>query len=348
MACADIIRGNRELQEGFAQLQVPSPLDETSNGYSEKQNGVANVYVIDGLLDLTLSVTNPNAFNARIAACECLKAYFYNHSDIRLHFLNRAIEGHTSMADETANVLTTLLRPSEGTLSMDPYRHWFAAVITLHLLFEDPKAKALAMAVTEGDESTGEEVVSSIQTITSHLVGGIARAEDSRVLVAYLMLLIGWLFEDLDAVNDFLGEFSNIQGLTQAVAQAAVGSPLVRGLCAALLGVVYEFSTKDSVIPRAKLHPILMSRMGRDRFIDSMNRLRTDPLLRDFEVLPQKRDLSGEERFPEVYFDALFVDFFKDNYRRLMKARTIETRARRSQSLPEACRREFREKWSIR
>ncbi len=72
-------------------------------------------------------------------------------------FLRRAIDGHKLGADENANVLTTLLRSPTEASSSDPYRYWFAAVIMLHLLYENPTAKAMAMAVTEGDESSGEE-----------------------------------------------------------------------------------------------------------------------------------------------------------------------------------------------
>ncbi|KAL7624765.1 Vesicle-mediated ER to Golgi transport protein [Parahypoxylon ruwenzoriense] len=320
-ACADVIRGNSKLQETFAQLQIPSVLETAppaSNGQTGKANSIPAVYVIDGLLDLTLSVPTAQAFDLRLAACQCIKAYFFNHPGVRLHFLRRAIDGHASGVDETANVLTTLLRPSNGPGPIDPYRHWFAAVITFHLVFENAEAKALAMAVTEGDAESGEEVVTSIQTITAHLVSGLAKLDDDRISMGYLILLIGWLFEDLDGVNDFLGEGSNIQALAQEVIRHNSNSTIVQGLCAMLLGVAYEFSTKDSPIPRSTLHSVLTSRMGRDKYIDSLNKLRCHPLMRNFEVLPQKADGTGN--LPEVYFDTTFVDFFKDNYSRMIRA----------------------------
>jgi intracellular protein transport protein USO1 len=316
-----LIRGNPSLQEGFAQLQVTSVLDEPpadGNGIAQ-QNGIPKVYVIDGLLDLTLSVPLLSAFDSRLAACECIKAYFYNHPAIRKHFLRRAIDGHTSGADETANVLTTLLQPLDGHVSSDPYRYWLAAVILFHLIFEDSEAKSLAMSVAEGDASTGEEVVTCIQTITANLIIGIQKNIDERVLVAYLMLLCGWLFEDPDGVNDFLGEGSNIQSLVQAVLHTGVDGSIVQGLCGVLLGIVYEFSTKDSPVPRATIHPILASRMGRDQYVDRLTKLRGHPLLRDFEVLSQKLS-SASGGLPEVFFDKTFVDFLKDNFSRILRA----------------------------
>lgn len=303
-------------------MQVTSVLDEPPAEGSETppQNGVPKVYVIDGLLDLTLSVSLLSAFDSRLAACECIKAYFYNHPAIRKHFLRRAIDGHTSGADETANALTTLLLPLDGHVSGDPYRYWFAAVILFHLIFEDPVAKSLAMTVAEGDASNGEEVVTCIQSITANLVAGVQKNTDERVLVAYLMLLCGWLFEDPDAVNDFLGEASNVQSLVQAVLHNSGDGTVVQGLCAMLLGIVYEFSTKDSPLPRATIYPILVSRMGRDQYVDKLTKLRSHPLLRDFEVIPQKLSSASVGGFPEVYFDRSFVDFVKDNFSRFLRA----------------------------
>ncbi|KAI1262336.1 p115 like vesicle tethering protein [Xylariaceae sp. FL1019] len=317
--CAATIKGNAKLQETFAELQVPSVLDAgaETNGRNGRQKGPPLVYVIDGLLDLSLSVPSTQAFDLRVAACQCIKAYFFGHPQVRMHFLRRAIQGHSSGADETANVLTTLLRPVD-TSAVDPYRHWFAATIMFHLIFENPEGKAIAMAVTEGDAENGEEVVTCIQTITAHLVSALGRGDDDRVSVGYLMLLTAWLFEDIDGVNDFLGEGSNIQALAQEIVRHPPSSVLIQGLCAMILGVVYEFSTKDSPIPRATIHSVILSRVGRDKYMDASNKLRSHPLLRDFEVSPQKADGSGN--LPDVFFDATFVEFFKDNYSRIARA----------------------------
>ncbi|KAI1341674.1 p115 like vesicle tethering protein [Xylariaceae sp. FL0016] len=320
--CADTIRGHSKLQENFAQLQVPSVLDTPAsppaNGQNGKANGIPTIYVIDGLLDLSLSLPSNQAFDLRVSACQCIKAYFFNHPEVRMHFLRRAIEGHASGVDETANVLTTLLRPLDSSASIDPYRYWFAASIMFHLIYENAEGKALAMSVTEGDADSGEEVVTSIQTITAHLVTATSRADDERISIGYLMLLIGWLFEDIDGVNDFLGEGSNLQALAQEVVRHPSDSVIVQGLCAMILGVVYEFSTKDSPIPRATLHSVLMSRVGREKYIDALNKLRSHHSMRNFEVIPQKADTSGN--LPEVFFDATFVEFFKDNYSRINRA----------------------------
>ncbi|KAF5019663.1 hypothetical protein F66182_8325 [Fusarium sp. NRRL 66182] len=318
ITCGDVIRQNAPLQEAFAQMIVLSPLGtDTTNGQTNQR---AKVFVIDGLLDLTLCLQDLQEFDVRFAASECLQAYFANHPTVKLHFLGRAIEGHQSGADESSNVLTVLLQPF--TEVSDPYRQWFAAVVTFHLLHENPEAKAKAMSLTEGDSEDGEEVVTAIQTLSAHVTSGLRRDNDARVLIGYLMLLLGWLFEDFEAVDDFLAEGSNVQSLVQAVSQppAVGGGELVQGLCTMLLGVAYEFSTKDSPIPRATLLSILTHRIDREMYLDRLSKLRSHPLLRDFEVLPQKLDTLSPGRLPNVFFDRIFVEFFKDNYSRIARA----------------------------
>lgn len=323
VACADMIRGNPRLQERFAGLEVPSPLAHPPpppvNGQGPQASGIPKVYVIDGLLDIILGVNSLLAFDLRMAACTCLKAYFHKHAEIRRHFLTRAIHGHKIKADELTNVLTTLLQPMPEAIASDPYRYWFAAVLMLHLIHENPETKALAMAVTEGDEESGEEVVTCIQTIAAHLISCVAKSEDPRVIIGYLMLLLCWLFEDLDGVNDFLCEFTNLKGLIQSAVENPAGDAIVQGLSAMLAGVVYEFSTKDSPVPRAKVGENIQSLMGRDRYVDKLSRLRSHPLMRDFEVLPQKL-LDPGAGLPDVYLDDAFVEFFKDNYSRILRA----------------------------
>jgi len=318
-----MIRGNATIQESFAQLEVPfSRLDSVTkqpNGSAET-NGIHRVNVIHGLLDLVLASTSVHDFDARLSACECIKAYFYKHIPIRMHFLRRAIEGHVSGEDEVVNILTTLIDDSDAKRSTDPYRPWMAAVLLFHLIYEDPEAKSLAMSVTEGNAEHGEEVITCVQAIAGNLIDGLQKGDDERVSVGYLMLLCGWLFEDPDAVNDFLGEGSSIQSLVQIVAQSSMDKVVVPGLCAILLGIIYEFSTKDSPVPRATLQAILASRLGRDRYVDKITKLREHHLVRDFEVLPQSLVSDRGGTLPDVYFDRTFVDFLKDNFSRLIRA----------------------------
>lgn len=308
------------MQQRFGNLEVNSIADEPSpqleNG-KPAVNGTHRVNVIEALLKLALEPASSQVLEARLAANECIQAYFSAHAEIHSTFLRRAIEGHVAGDDQIPNLLTVLVDGAELGKPLDPYQPWMASVLLFHLLYEDPEAKAMAMKITEGDAESGEEVVTCVQAIAANLITGMQKDQDERISVGYLTLLCGWLFEDPDVVNDFLSEGSSIQSLIQAIEHAGVSKTLVPGLCAVLLGIVYEFSTKDSPVPRATLHKLLTTRLGREQYIDKITKLRELPLVRDFEVLPRTSSLDGH---PEVFFDKTFIDFLKDNSSRLIRA----------------------------
>lgn len=313
--CADLIRGNPRMQEGFAQEQVRPFVQPAING-AVTPNSVANVYVIEALLNLVLTPASNDLFEMRSAGADCIKAYFHHHPQICEHFLNRAIGGHEA-GDETQNALTILMEGSQVSPG-DPYRIWFAATLIFDLIFDNLQAKHTLMQVKEGDAESGEEVVTCIQTLTANLIASLQLEEDERISIAYLMLLLGWLFEDAAAVDDFLGEASSLQSLVQAVLRPGSDQTINRGLCAALLGTIYEFSTRDSPVPRRQLQDTLTGKLGREKYLNAITELRNHPLIRDFEVLPQRG--GGEGNLPDVFFVDTCVDFLKDNFSRLTRA----------------------------
>lgn len=316
-----MIRGNGQIQERFAHNQVTPHNQDQSNGSDHaRTNGESKVYVIDALLDIALSTPSVAMFDVRYAANECIHAYFYNHTPIRRHFLQRAVHGHESGEDETSNVLSILIQGSRLSSSADPYRTWFAAELCVQLIFEDTEAKNMIKAISEGDASSGEDVVTCVQALVGNLLESLQGGEDDRVPVAYFMVLCVLLFDDADAVNDLLTEGSTIQSLIQTASSDGRGMVLVQGLSTFILGTIYEFSTKDSPIPRRKLQPLLTTGLGREHYVAKLSRLREMSLVRDFEVLPQNLTSSQDGGLPEVYLDHIFVNFLKDNFSRLVRA----------------------------
>ena len=318
-----MIQGNSGLQEGFGQLEVVFSQSRDQkpqiDGQAHSNQTSSRINVLQALLSLALFSSSIESFDVRLAASECIKAYLYGHAQIRSFFLRRAITGHLSDYHEADNILTILIEQPDS-IAADPYRRWIASVLLLHLLYEDPDTKSAAISVKDGNAEMGEEVVTCIQAITSNLIAAERKGEDERVSIGYLMVLCGWLYEDHDAVNDFLAEGSNVQSIVQLVVQDKNSRILASGLCTFLLGIAYEFSTKDSPLPRELLYQLLTTGLGRENYLERITRLREHRAVRDFEVLPQclTRNTSNDQ--PEVYFDRTFVDFLKDNFSRILRA----------------------------
>lgn len=339
--CADIIRGNSKLQERFANNQVPL-VSSTVDGPPPKTDGDASkddarsrsrqrepvqqetVYVMEALLDVTLTVPKTKMFDVRSAAVECISAYFHDYTPARHHFLRHAINLHYAEAgsdDASSNAISVLLAGPRAYPRNDPYRIWFASLLALRLVFDDPEAKDTLRAVVEGDAESGEEVVTAIQVLTGNVINAYNEDDDERVVVGYLMLLCGWLFEDSASVDDFLSEGSAVQEVVKMASRPSKDRSLSQGLAAVLLGIVYEFSTKDSPIPRRKLQPLLLDNVTRDTYTAKLTTLRSHPGLRDFEVQPQSlASAPSPGMLPLVYFDAAFVEFLKDNFSRLLRS----------------------------
>ncbi|KAI7558982.1 hypothetical protein KC346_g22910, partial [Hortaea werneckii] len=190
---------------------------------------------------------------------------------IRWHFLQRAIAGHAEH-EQAANVLTTLLHPGA-----EPPSIVFASWIVADLLADHPEAKAALAAVREGNENEGEDVLTSIQALGSQLQSALQPTPDERLIAAYAGLLTLLLWEFASGVNDLLSEGS---GLVQALVTGAnpnSGDAVVAGVAASLLGTLYEFSTKDSPIPRRTLAPLLTQKLGRSKYLEALTLLRRHP-----------------------------------------------------------------------
>ena len=321
--CADAIIFNAPLQEAFASFQVPVTSEASApvNGNATKPQPKI-MYVIEALLNLVLSASPSRTLDLRSAGCSLIKAYFHGHDRIKLHFLQRAIAGYTEGEEEDINILSTLLiGPQLGPATPDPPRFAFASDITCQLLFNLQDAKSMLMSVSEGDADKGEDVITAIQTLSGHLLSSLQNDLDPQLSISYLNLLITFLFDEPAAVNDCLAEGSSLMGvlidnaLLTANSQVAADpiKSLLPGLSAILLGTVYEFSTKDSPIPRRTLHPLLTSKLGRQKYFDALMQFRQNPVVRDSEFL------APEIEGAAILFDNEFVDWFKDEYGRLKR-----------------------------
>jgi intracellular protein transport protein USO1 len=270
---------NAPLQESFAALTVESPSSgpdaapqsppqtngtrsapHSNKGSARPSAERPRTYIIEALLDLTLTAQQEDSA-LRTAACNLIQAYLAGHARIKEHFLGRAIDGHTRH-EEAANVLITLLHPGAEAASV-VYASW----IVSDLIADIPEAKAALAAIKEGNEAEGEDVLTSIQALGSQLQQAL-QLTDERLVCAYAGLLTVLLWDFADGVNNLLAEGSGLIQALVAVVDPAVGKLTIGGLAATLLGTIYEFSTKDSPIPRRTLAPLLTQKLGRAKYLD--------------------------------------------------------------------------------
>ncbi|EMD01169.1 hypothetical protein BAUCODRAFT_567079 [Baudoinia panamericana UAMH 10762] len=318
---AALIAANAPLQEAFAALQVETPQARTEKDkLSVQLNGTRSgpasargsarpsaerprTYIIEALLDLTLKQPQADG-SLRAASCSVIQAYLTNHDRIKLHFLQRAIAGYTEH-ETAANVLITLLARDQDSASKG-YASW----VVSDLVYDSPDAKAVLAALKERVETEGEDVLTLIQALGSHLSTALQATEETLV-AAYAGLITVLLWEFADGVDNLLAEGSGLlQALVTAINSGA-SNPVIAGFAAASLGTIYEFSTKDSPIPRRTLAPLLTQKLGRGKYLEALAQLRREPALRDFDV-----DGAAHGGL----LSRAFVDLFLVEYSRLRKA----------------------------
>ncbi|KAG0318818.1 hypothetical protein BGZ99_005440 [Dissophora globulifera] len=204
----------------------------------------------------------------------------------------------------------------------DPYNSWFATVLFSHILQNNTRAKAIALAITFGDEENGEDPVSLIHAIAAALMVAVKGGADVRVALGYLALLCVWCYDSSKSIKDFLSEGAHLQFLIELISPSSKEDPMVQGLAAFLLGICYEFNwEQDALITRATIQPIILSRIGLDHFAACITRVRESkpfkaaiPLM---TVLPSE---EGDGRLPNLFFDYSFVEFMKRTFERTQKS----------------------------
>nr|POE68849.1 intracellular protein transport protein uso1 [Quercus suber] len=320
---AGLIACNAPLQEAFANLTIllPSaaqpesqPMKQTNGNLSvaSSKRGSARtslegrrVHIIEALLDRTLAQAQAE-LSLRAASCGLIQAYLASHGRITVHFMTRAVAGHDNH-EKAPNVLLTLLDSATDTAAIV-----FASWIVSDLVAHELETRVAFAALTEGNESEGEDVLTSIQALGAQLQQTLKQDPDARRVGAYASVLIILLWENATSVSNLLSEGS---GLLQALVLAITSGnsdPIVAGLAAVLLGTIYEFSTKDSPIPRRTLAPLLTQKVGRSRYMDALLQLRKQPAIRDCDF----EDLNQSEKI----FSAVLVELFTTEYSRLRKA----------------------------
>ncbi|ANZ76232.1 BA75_03231T0 [Komagataella pastoris] len=357
LTISDLIRGNSEIQYEFSQIDVPY-IDPSLPSQLQKFDQVIPVTI--ALLNWCLHSNSVHIFDIRVAAYQCLEAYFQDNEEAIIAFTEDQIESFkhqrfyysdtASMSeddsrdnDETiiengnanantlirkkdspkatptpqGNIFQTLLT-YDSAVNLNPYKIWFASYILMALINGSEQTLSTLLDFTVGDASEGDEIIFAIQTMLELLVTNLAHA-DSRIIVAYLMLLIYIFYENFEAVDGFLEETSNTTNLLDYLSRPSNEDLLVQGLIHMLLGIIYEFSRKESPICRKDLLTLLSKHVSVNAYCLKITELN----LQIFSKYSPDTIFDppiGDNGLPEVYLNPFFVDLVKENLPRIRNA----------------------------
>ncbi|KAF9355529.1 hypothetical protein BGX26_006435 [Mortierella sp. AD094] len=272
-------------------------------------------------------------YSVRAAATCLFQSFVLDNPDTQMVLattLNAPPEDNpnTTSYEQPQSPGTLLLSALQGwqedaeAASTDPYNSWFATVLFSHILQNNARAKAIALAINFGDEENGEDPVSLIHAIAAALMVAVKGQADVRVALGYLALLCVWCYESPKSIKDFLSEGAHLQFLIELISPSSKEDPMVQGLAAFLLGICYEFNwEKDALISRATIQPIILSRIGLDQFAACITRVRESKPFKAavpfMIVLPSE---ESEGKLPGLFFDYAFVEFMKKTFERTQKS----------------------------
>lgn len=358
LTAANMIRSNEYAQIEFSKIDVPYfdpslPTNSTANG-----GPIKLVPVISILINWMLYANSVHTFDTRVACSRLLKAYLMDSFDIQKDFLSHqeqlynqhsttnshdAEENDTSeKADEEesaneetisgatdgnllkANLFEVLLN-YDTELNLNPFKLFFTTDIFMFLFQQDHKSseelREITRNVTTGNNLDDEEPLKAIQTISELLTTSLTAA-DIRIPISYLTFLIYWLFGDFKATNDFLSDKSVIKSLLSFSYQIQDEDITIKCLVTMLLGVAYEFSSKESPFPRKEYFEFVTKSLGKDNYASRIKQFKKDSFFSEIDqnedsILTPELDETG---LPKVYFSAYFIHLFNENMYRIRTA----------------------------
>ncbi|GEQ71240.1 hypothetical protein JCM33374_g4921 [Metschnikowia sp. JCM 33374] len=353
-ATGDIIANNAQLQLQFAHIDVPY-VDPSMPLQVQKFNEAIPAPL--ALLNWAVLLNSVHIFEVRLAAMNCLAKFFSGNPDAKMAFLVDQIRAsknpnyyrevkesesaeineedakrEPAQEEEPAKIIPnephnapyanifTILTVFNFDVKLNPYSVWFSAITLTYLITDCAETRQLAREMQVGNADEGEEVMSSIQAISGMLVANLDNS-DPRIAVGYLVLLTLWLYEDFDAVNDFLSDPTSIKSIVAFLTKNSTeSSDIVLGMSAILVGVCYDFTTKTSPLPRSSLYELITKSLGADSYALKVKQFKNNPIFKQFDgdlEAEFERDSSG---LPNLFFTPEYTELVKDNYYRIRKS----------------------------
>ncbi|SJM86905.1 related to Intracellular protein transport protein USO1 [Zygosaccharomyces bailii] len=320
LSAADMIRGNSLAQKEFSKIDVP--YFDPSLPSPVPQNHL--VPIVKLLLNWTFYTNSVHLFSLRVASLELLKSYLHSDGEIQISFLSQEIKDYNGkeLTSIKCNLFEAIL-DYDLELKLNPYKLFFAADLFMYLFESDTSEndglREMTRKVTTGSGLDEEEQLSSIQALSELIITSLT-SEDIRIPISYITLLIFWIYGDQNALNDFLSNRGVIQSLLSFSYQVESDDITVKCLVTMLLGVSYEFSSKNSPFPRRQYFEYITKTLGKDNYFSRISQFKNDSM---FAKAPKEIGLNpafDETGLPRVYFSPYFVAFFTENYYRIKTA----------------------------
>lgn len=344
-----IIVDNSDLQLKLLRLDVPYMNPSLP---AQVQRYEMSIPAPLALLNWAILSNSVHVFEIRLAAAHALSCFFANNDDAKLAFLADQIKARSNpsyyqdlqralleveQGDQQDNIeglelprnpatidLTNDLAPLANLFStlidfnndvkLNPYSTWFAASILASIIKDCTEARTLAREIKDGDAKNGEEVLTLIQSVAGILTANLDNA-DPRIAVGCLMLLSLWLFEDFEAVNDFLSDDSIIRSILVFLSRnSSESSEIVHGVATMFVGIVYEFTTAQSPISRASLFDLVIKALGADNYAANVKQFKENPIFKNFDGTIEtgfERDATG---LPKLYFTPDYIELIKEHF----------------------------------
>ncbi|KAL2912602.1 Vesicle-mediated ER to Golgi transport protein [Polyrhizophydium stewartii] len=323
---ADTVRGHAANQDALGKCVITVVTRPEHTGLPNQKQPPG--FPRPSILSLILVAFGREEFAIRAAAAYTFQAFVFKNPDGQLALVSTLVppppdNPNTVAKDAPASpgslLVGALLDLDESR--KDPFRSWFAAAMLMHLLRDNLAAKELAVSIKFEE---GEEHISLLHKCMFSLLYANREGVHLRVQIGLWSLLAVWLYDCHKAVREFLNEGSNMQFLVEQVNQSSGIDPVVQGLAAFIIGLCYEFNDdSEPVFSRNNVQALVISRIGADVFQSRLERLRESKALNSALLhIVRKDEVIDPKNGPEIYFDFLFVEFFKMNYDALVRSVT--------------------------
>lgn len=264
----------------------------------------------------------------RIASLHVIESYLYSNPDGQ----SALVSTLNLPPNLNPNEKNSSLPQSVGSIIMDGLikipndepsfiQTWATTLALAHILYKNNQCKTIALSISIDQNNPSHENY-LIHLISKRFLQSITQEQKSdsqiRSCIGYLSLLCIWLHDSPVSIAKFLEQEKNLKFLVEQCHQSVSSHPIIQGLCAFLLCIIYQFSDdKISPIRLNALRSTILNRMDSDHIVNAIGRLRDIPIFRNAMPWYQVPDTFNQDivfTLAPFYFDYQFVEFLKGNF----------------------------------